>query len=76
MNYTASQQYSILSFPSFVAIEFSASSSSTFLQHSLLCYDILFVVLLNLCQENIFFYRDRVSHSCMLLLSQQTFSLS
>ena len=38
-------------------------------RHSLLCCNILSGVLLYLCSNNIFFCRDKVSHSCMLLLS-------
>ena len=47
-----------------------------------LCYNILamlrhtFVVVLNLCRDNKFFCRDRVSYCCISLLSRQTFSLS
>ena len=34
------------------------------------------MVLLSLCRDNIFFCRDRVSHSCILLLSREIFTMS
>ena len=37
------------------SIEISSFSSSTLLQQSLLCYDILSVVILNLCCDKLFF---------------------
>ena len=62
---------------SFVATEISSSSSSTLLQQSLLCYNIIFVVILNLCHDRLFFVvteflpiawifcRDRVVLPCI-----------
>ena len=51
-------------------------SSSTLSQHSLICCDIHCGVLLKLYCDKIFFCHDRVSLSCMLILSRQTFSFS
>ena len=43
---------------------------------SLLCCDISFVIILNLCHDILFLCHDRVSLSSIDLLSRQTFSLS